>query len=382
MKNFVLVATLLFTTFVSAQVKGGTDDKAAADRFGQEIARAFNERDAKALASLIDMHAFGLRVARMQGLPESRQEEFASGLASTGPSRMFASYLRILDESQGSAQFMRVTNATPARPLIRFSLGANGYDYIEYVLETRQGRTRAVDWFQLSKGELVSFTVGGIGQMFTTSDPGLLGRLFGTKAIDQQAINRLRAVGDLQREGKFAEALATLQQLPDQIANSRAMLTAQASLAMLAKQEAEYRRVLAKLAERHADDPATAFMLIDHYFTSNDLPNMLRSLDTIEKRVGADGVTRQLRATAYSAAGDHINGLKCADESIRLEPDRLDGHNVRANALIGLGRYANAVAEYRDIEKKFEVQFKREDFADPGFAKFAASPEFKAWLRK
>jgi hypothetical protein len=79
---------------------------------------------------------------------------------------------------------------------------------------------------------------------------------------------------------------------------------------------------------------------------------------------------------------DFPNALKYADESIKLEPDRVGGHDIRASVLVGLGRHQDAVTEYQGLEKNFGLQFTREVFTDdPAFAQFVASAPFKAWLK-
>jgi tetratricopeptide (TPR) repeat protein len=382
MKHLLLLTTVLLATSTLGQDKPRATEPDPAAQFGEAVAQAFNERDQKALTGLIDIRSLGERAARVQQLSETQQAQFVRGVESVGASRMVASYMQSMEASQGTAQFMRARATKPPRALVRLDLGQNGFDYLEYVVETRGGRSRAVDWFQLSTGELVSVTMGGVAQMFTTNDPGLLGRLFGMDKMDESAMANMRKAGEQQRAGKFAEALATLKKLPPQMQNSRILLTAQASMAVLAKQDEEYTRILAKLAQHHADDPAAAFKLVDHFFTIKDLPNILKALDTMERRVGVDGVTRQLRAAGYSVMNDFPNALKYADESIKLEPDRVGGHDIRASVLVGLGRHQDAVTEYQGLEKNFGLQFTREVFTDdPAFAQFVASAPFKAWLK-
>ena len=381
MKKLLVIATLLFATCASAQVREGATAREATARFGETIARALNERDDQAFASLIDLRSLAVRSSKVLELNAGDQESYVRGVETVGLQRMIAGYFQTMNASNGAAQFMRVTNTTPARALVRLDLGANGFDYLEYVVETREGRTRAVDWFQLSSGELISVTMGGIAQLFTSGDPGLVGRLFNVEKVDQTAVTKLRKIGELQRAGKYAEALAALQQLPPQFANARIMLSMQASMALLAKDDDAYSRVLAKLAEKYSDDPAAAFKLVDHYLLQKDLPNTLKAIDTMEKRVGVDGVTNYLRAAAYIVSDDFGSGLKYAEQSIKLEPDRMNGYDMRASALVGLGRFPEAVDQYRDIEKRFEVQLTRQIFEeDPKFAKFVASPAFKSWL--
>jgi tetratricopeptide (TPR) repeat protein len=217
--------------------------------------------------------------------------------------------------------------------------------------------------------------------MFTTEDAGMLKRLFGVEQIDRGAIDKLRRIGELQRQSKYAEALTLLKQLPEPIANSRIMLTMQASMAAASKQDDEYNRVLSKLAARYSDDPGTALILFDYYYAMKDLPRLLKAIDTMEKRVGVDGVTRNWHAAAYCMAIEFATCLKYAEESARLEPDRVAAYDMRATALVGLGRHADAVAQYRAIEKQFGLTFTREIFAgDPAYSSFIASQAFKNWL--
>ena len=381
MKTLPWLAVLLFSTGASAQVTDAASERAAAAQFGEAIATAFTERDAKAAASMIDIRELALRAARVQGLSPDQQENFARGAESVGAGRVVAGFMQSLETGQGTVKFMRVTNTRPARALIRFDLGDHGFDYAEYVLETKAGRTRAVDWFQLSTGQLMSVTIGGIAQLFNTSDPGLLARVLGLDNVDRSSMERLRRIGDLQRSGKYAEALALFKELPDPISSSRIMLSIQSSYASLAGLDKEHARILAKLAEKYSDDPAASFLLLDHYFLTKDFSRMFVGLDAMEKRIGADSVTNLLRAAGYLSNGDLANSLKYAEVAIQLEPDRMAGYDTRATLLVQLARHADAVAAYRDMATRFDLHFTREIFsADPVFAQFVASKEFRAWL--
>ena len=78
---------------------------------------------------------------------------------------------------------------------------------------------------------------------------------------------------------------------------------------------------------------------------------------------------------------EHLDRLWASAKAIALEPDRLQGYDTRASVLVGLGRHSDAVAAYRDMESRFDLEFTREIFTeDPTFEKFVASKEFRAWL--
>ncbi len=380
MKKLLWLAALLFASTAQSQVIAPVD-RQAVQEVGESIARALNERDKRAVAELIDLRSLATRAARVLELGKADQDAYVRGVESVGGARLMEGLFRTLETSNGSARFMRLTDSRPVRALVRFDLGANGCDYLEYVVDASSGRPRIVDWFQLSSGQLISVTLGGIGQLFTTRDAGLLGRLLDIKSVDEEHMVRLRRIGELNRTGKYAEAVEQFHQLPEQIANARIMLTMRSQAASLGGMREEYDRTLATIAQKYSDDPATAFMLIDHYFNVKDYPKALSSIDIIEKRVGRDGVTTVLRAALHFASGDLANALKHADESIVLEPDRMQGYDTRASVLVGLGRHSDAVAAYRDMESRFDLKFTREIFTeDPTFEKFVASKEFRKWL--
>jgi tetratricopeptide (TPR) repeat protein len=374
-------ATLLFAASASAQISGSPPDRETALRFGETVAIALNERDDKSLSSLLDIRGLAMRAGRIEGKEGAALRSFSDRFEKSESSGILAAVFNKLDLTQGTAVFLRLTGTRPARPLVRLDLGDNGNDYLEFVLETRGGRTRAVDWFQLSTGELMSVTMSGVGQLFATNDTGPLARMLGIGRGDPAAMGHWRRASEFQQAGKYQESLGELQQLPEPIVSARVILTFQLSMATRAKNVAEQTRILSRLAEKYSNDPATAHMLLDHYFTIGDLPNMLRSLDTMEKRVGIDGVTRNYRATAYFSRGDYANTLKYADEAIRVEPTLLAAHDTRGSALVGLASYADAVAHYKSLAQRFELEFTRETFTrDPFFAKFVASAPFREWL--
>jgi hypothetical protein len=299
-KPLLHLATWLLATCTFAETATPIQEReAVAEKFGREIAQALNDRDRAAAAGLIDIHGLAERAADYQGLTGRSKTDFVGGVEKAGAESIVATFFRALDTSEGTVKYIRVTRQFPPRSLVRFDLGDRGFNYCEFVVvKDATGHARAVDWYQISTGDLMSVTLGGIGQLF-------------------------------------------------------------------------------------AGDPGAAFMLLDHYFKQQDMPKLLKAIDAVEQRVGADGITSIMRSNAYFQVKDVTNALKYAEESIRLEPDRLDPYDVRATYLVNLGRFPEAVTAYREIETRFGVKFSREIFVDePSFEKFVASAAFRAWLPK
>jgi Flp pilus assembly protein TadD len=380
-----LFASLSFAGTAMAEPATPGQQRAAAERIGAAIERAFNERDHEALAELIDFHAVVVRAAELQELSETDRKGFTRAMESSGFQTLTGAYFRALDAAQGKAKFMRVTEGSSPRSLVRLDLRDKGFNYLEFMLRTNaEGVTRAVDWFQLNTGELISVTLAGTMQAFGGKpNAGLLDRLFGSSKVDPATLARLQRANELNRAGKYAESLAQINQLAEPYASARIVLMARATAAAMGGLTDEYDRALTKIAELYSNDPVTSFVLLDYYFLRKNTPQVLKALDSMEKRVGVDGVTSLMRTNAYLLSSDLPNALKQAEDAIRLEPDRLESHDARATILVQLARYQEAVDAYRGMETDFGLKFTRDIFLqDPNFEPLVASKPFRAWLPK
>jgi hypothetical protein len=352
------------------------------EKVGREIVRAFNERDEKGFLAVVDMDVLGQRVAQGMQLSPTDQKSFLEGFRRGGARNLVLTLFKALDSTQGTVRFLRVV--PPSKVLVRFDLGGQGYDYYEFIVQPDvYGGLRAVDWFQLSRGALVSQAVGALAQLMIAPSPDLLRSLFGLKTVDKAIIDQMQGISAKQREGRYAEALAEIERLPDPIANSRVMLQTRVGTASMAKLDDAYRSALGQLAQRYGDDPSAAFLLLDHYFFERQTDKILEAVTTIEKRVGVDGVTRLFRANASMMAGRYDEAVKFAQESIRLEPDLLDSYYSLAEGYLGQKRYPEAVATLSGAGAKFGLVFDRAEFAkDPRYAELMKSAAFRKWLPK
>jgi tetratricopeptide (TPR) repeat protein len=371
-----------------AALAAGTErpgDVKAIAAFGEDLTRAFNERDEPLGSWLIDIPALALRVSTSFSDNPREQAAFARGMSNAGAKNILMSLFKVLDTSRATVKCMKTSKAAignGGRVLIRFDLNDRGVDYLEFVVEKdAAGRYRAVDWYQLSRGELMSVSLGAVTRLMSDPSPDVIRKLFGVTAVDRSALEAFKSIGALQRAGKYAEAVAALKKLPERLAETRLVLTILATNASLAGMEAEYKRTLAVVASKYGDDPSAAFLLLDHYFYENQMEKAVQALTSVERRVGVDGVTTLLKANAYLGAGDFGQTIAYAKESMRLEPGRADPYHTLAAGYIGLKNYPEAVTAYKTLASEFGFAFERKAFLeDARFAEFAKSAEFARWL--
>lgn len=353
---------------------------------GAKISVAFNERDADTLVEMIDIQAFGLRVAATLFDNEKARHEFAYGFARGAPSTEIVNqFFAQLDSSEGSVtKVMKVVQrGDEHRPLIRLDYGDGGFEYLEFVIHSDdQGQPRIVDWEPLSGGELYSGSVGTIVRLAMGPAPGLIPGFLGLRHVDENTVKQMKRIGELRKQGEFQKAYEEMGNLPAELADSRVLLVQRASLASVTGDDDAYRKALARLDEKYGQDPAAAFMLLDHYFYAKDLQKFLGAIGAIESRVGVDGLMQLLRSNMYGEMGMHEEAIAHAGEAIRLEPELTSAYFSLAQSHVLLGQFGEAIGVYRQLEADFGYEFSEENFVeDERFRKFLASPQFKEWLR-
>lgn len=354
------------------------------EQIGLDIAMAMDERDEEAFVELLNFERLAERIAATVVDTETERKGFVRGfVGNMTPQRFTRTVFASLNYTEGgSAKFMRAMDrAEDRRVLVRLNMGDSGFDYLEFVIEPdAAGRTRIVDWYSLSTGELLSTNVGALSRLLVDPNPSLLQSIFGIKSIDPATLKQLRYISDLRTRGDFRVAYFEMEKLPPELANSRIILTQRAGLASAFNDEERYRAMLEQLASRYSHEPATAFMLIDHYFYKQDYARCLDAIKQIEKRVGQDGMTSMLRANIYMLAKQWKEAAQSAREGIRIEPDFTGAHFTLVDALIGQEQFEEAVEQFKTLEAEFGYEFSSEAIeAEPTYAKFIKSKAYKNW---
>lgn len=354
---------------------------------GTQLMTIFNERQADTFASMLDLNALGARVAANVYASERGRSGFIRGFMQTAQAKTLVNdFFGTLDRSpDSSAKFMKVvTRGAESRPLLRFDYGDSGFEYIEFVVQPdAKGAVKIIDWAPLSGGELYSEVVGRMARILSDPEPGLIQSLLGLQQIDQETLKRMKSIAEMRRKGDLRGAYQEMEKLPAEIADSRVMLVQRASLASEAGDDPNYRKMLARLEQLHGDDPAAAFMLLDHYFYAKNLDKCLQAITAIENRVGVDGMTQMLRSNIYMTLGKHADAVTYARKAIAIEPDMSDAYFTLAQSHVALGQFAEAIEVYTTLQDDFGYQFTKENFAkDATFTKFIESSQFKKWLRE
>ena len=351
-------------------------------KLGVGMADALNKGDAEAAGNFVNTRALGKRVAKSMYTDAEQQRAIENGYNSRSMQQIFAGYCTALRRNQGSAKFMRVVmHAGEPRALVRLDAGSEGLDYLEFLVDRDDsGKYRVIDWYQLSLGTLESDSLGAMVRLLSDPDQSFLHR-FATTSFSAETVEKVRQVGALERQGKYAESLALMNQLPPELADSVEVLRLRVADASRSKNEAEYYRTLGILARKYGDDLSVALLLMNYYLKEQRVDKVQVGLSIIENRVGSDGVTNTLRSTFYGLTGEYDQAVAYARKAVELEPDLQRAWVALAAGYVLQKNYPQAVVTYRTLQTRFGLTLTRKQFeGDPSLGPFLQSEAFKKWL--
>ncbi len=380
-KILILVFGLLPTITLSAE--------SSPEEVTRAFAQALNDRDANAMKGLLDVDALGKRVAvRIFDSPSDRNvEAFLSGFREAAPN-VYQSLASLGGAADGQAKFLRVRQlGGETFGLVRIDFETEGLNYVDLLIKKNSdGDFVVADLYSLTNGELLSETMTGVAQVMNTPSPSLLERIFGG-SVDASARDKILSFVRLYRAGKLEAALDAYESLPPKVQDTRQFLVLASQIAGLMDDESQWLGYLNELAEKHGDHPSTAFMLIDHYLLTGQYDAAMEGISAMEKRVGVDGATTNLRAATYIFAGELEQARRAAQNAIKIEPTYEEPYFSMVQICVDLEDYACAVEHYQMTETRFGYEYDREVFDDPQwqaenpvYVPFVNSPEFKEWI--
>jgi hypothetical protein len=144
---------------------------------GEAIVAALNKRHLEGLLASMDVEAVSQNVLNGMGLSDADRETLSKGFGKALRNNIQIG-LRTIESSKGTAKYLRSgTRDSKPYALLRYDLGDQGTDYVEYYL-TPSGKVE--DWYVHSMATLYSTSARlGLATVFKTDS--MLFSLFGTR---------------------------------------------------------------------------------------------------------------------------------------------------------------------------------------------------------
>lgn len=360
--------------------QGPAQDAALADAtaIGQTIARALNQREAEAMMRLLDLDAIGRLVLKDLSLSAADRESVRKGLPLALRGNLDLS-LRGLETSKGSARFMR-SAARDGRPyaLVRFDLGDQGIDYVEYYLSPAR---KVEDWYVHSVALLYTTSARFDLATMLKTDSMLFG-LFGTKLVTQADLKPFTELRSALAAQDFARAFRVLEDFPEGYRKSRQWALMRVSYGGRIDEQT-HRAALRHLASSFGGDADLQFMLVDHYFFEKQFDRALNAVAALERNIGGeDAATGNLKGNLLIAMKRFDEASKACRRAMSLEPDHKPAYWCLVT--VGLARKdgKTTIEGLTAYEKAFAVQFDPDRLGQQdAYKEIAGSPEFAAWAR-
>lgn len=345
---------------------------------GEAIAAALNKRDAEALTRLLDADAVIRLVMKDAGLNASDREAVRKGLPRALRTNSEIN-VRNLETSKGTAKFLRA-GARDGRThaLVRYDLGDEGIDYVEYYLTP--GR-KVEDWYVHSQANLYTNSVRFDIATMLKSDSMLYG-FIGSKLTTQADIKPFTDLRQRIQAQDFAGAYRVLESFPESYRGSRQWALMRVTYGGRVD-EATHRAALRHLAKNFGNEPDLQFMLIDHYFFEQQFDRALAALAALERAIGGeDGATANLRGSILIAAKRFDDAAPACRRGMAVEPDHKPAYWCLVTVGIGSKSGKLAVEGLKAYEKAFAIEFDLDKLAGlEQYREIARTPEFAAWAK-
>ncbi|WP_395750511.1 tetratricopeptide repeat protein [Prosthecobacter sp.] len=355
--------------------------------FGERIAEALTAADGEAIKGMLDSEGMADRVFddRTSGFPQV--SEMRKGFIA-GATSQPGGWLRNVMGHKTRALHYRERDGYPAI-VLRLMPEGGGVNYVDIVVRPHGETFRAVDMFTYMYASYFSDETRNLmATMMPSSSVGKLAAIMGATNFDSEILSLLKKGGECIKTGKYAEALAICDGLPEKYRTHRMffMLRMQALMQLNGgddgKYDAPYRQMLISAPDILGADSTTDLLMIDLLFLDNRLPEADACIQRVEKVVGGDPYLKVLRANTRRMLKDYPGALKLATEAQEEEPDLVDAVDTRLAVHLEQKHYPAILEEFRALKKKGILMTRKVLAGEDTYAEFLASPEFAAWEKE
>jgi hypothetical protein len=345
---------------------------------GEALAAALNKRDLEAVFGLMDVEAVSRLVMKDLGLSASDREAMRKGFPKGLRNNLDIS-MRSIEGTKGSAKFLRSgVRDTKPYALVRYDLGDQGIDYVEYYL-TPAGKVE--DWYVHSLATLYSTSARlSLATLFKTDS--MLFSLFGSKLTTDADVKPFTDLRVKLQAQDFAGAYRALESFPEGFRKTRLWALMRVTYGGRID-DTTHRAALRYLAQNFGQDADLQFMLIDHYLFEEQFDRALTSVNALERAIGgADAATANLRGSILIGAKRFNDAGQACRRGMALEPDHKPAYWCLVSVGIETRSGKIAVEGLKAYETAFSMEFDLDKLgALEAYREIARTPEFAAWKK-
>jgi hypothetical protein len=347
------------------------------EEFGRSVTRTLQEGDGAGFTAFMDKETMTDRaLENMEG-----SEEFVARLKTElerGLSQVGAIVVRNLGPDVELSYLRTRTVQGVSRALVRVDLGDSGINYLDFFVHERpDGSWVVFDWLDYMRGQTYTESLRMAMALMLKEKPSLMSRLLGLSNVDEGSARRIAKMGKLSQQNDWEGWLEVYRTLPDNVRNSRVLLTTRIGVASAAGNEDEYKSAMSDLHANQGDDPTLSLALVDYYLLTGDFARAYEAVDRLDKYTGGDVALTNLRAGIALYEGDNPASIRYARRAIAQDEGYEDPYWNILVAGSRAGDFEAAMEGLRELETRFGYEFSEDELtASEDLSRLAAS---EAW---
>jgi tetratricopeptide (TPR) repeat protein len=378
------IAILLLLASVTHAQDPAESEAQVRDRFQagfQEIVDDLNSGSLNRLAASIDQREFHGRVLDLR-LIDPRVKKGYREQANLDFKRLIASGFDVVGGETRARLLGVESRGNRGRAVVRFDLPDFQFDYHEYELRLNDdGGVAVLDWLDFDWGE--SFTQSlGLSLVVSMPNKQAVRKLVDFPLSRDNDIFQLAEACKAIRDRKPDRYFEILENFDERMKRQRFVVLSSVQLTKMAKNRRKMRTALQTMAEYYPDDPMFSLMLLDYYFPARRYEEALRSLLSLQQRLGFEDAAMDARLSAAALVmGNTQDAAAYADRALELESGLELAWWSALRARTAGADFAGAVVALKQLEGQFGYDLDPEDFKkDRSFNDLIASTEYRDWL--
>ncbi len=381
MKTAKIIATTFVLAFFAMPLFAAEDDSKAFGQF-QKVVEGINQRSFEMIQDAIDETDLTNRVLGHYVVQADVEQMFRSGFWGLIENGVMSGL-----PQQGSDVEAELVDFTfqdgLGRACIRFANPGYQFNYLAFDLRhDRRGRLKIIDWFDASKGQVFS---SSIGEELLTAKPTkeATRRLLSMNAPTDlelfQATEILKAIRDRQAP-RFFEIY---DEFDERLKKEPLIAKYAVSSAKALQDGGRFAEAFEIFVEVHSDNPDLALVLSDYYMVGQNYEEAFASLRRFESNFPFEEGALPAKLSALAlATGKPEEAEEFAAQATVDEPDLELGWWSLLRARAAAKDYKGALEPLQYLEENFghrldEAKLRRDKFR--AFTGLAASQEFKDW---
>jgi hypothetical protein len=314
------------------------------------------------------------RITQNVAAPAGMKAGFLKGLGATGMGKALGSAIVKSIGDKGSYTFLGIrTIDGERRPILRL-MSDQGMNFHELIVEAgADGRPHIVDIYIVLTAESIVQTERRMYLMLTHMganeklDPGMEALVTMTERWQKQ---------------DFQGTLDAYDAAPEKMKRDRVMSLYRIMAAQRLGKDELYFTALGDYAKLHKEDATADLLSIDLMFNKKDFAGAMKVLDSLERKMGADGGIDFYRANLKATAGDPKAALEYATKAVEEDPTLFNAADFCLTTALQHGDLPSA-KKYLLIIERNRPNFRFGDLKNSKlFEAFVKSPQYAQWQQE